>query len=291
MKEIIICASYFSRGNHFRREFTNLGAVRSLIPNHVHVMALTATATERAIARVSAILGLVAPKIITVSPDKSNICYWVKPRGSMKEMCEPLLHKLRHQRTAMPRVIIYCKKCDDCASIYYFFLSSLKHEFTEPISAPNVSQFRLVDMYTGVTHKDVQDSIIEAFRDSAAPLRIVVATVAFGMGVDCCSVNQVIHWGPATDMEGYLQECGRAGRNGEFASALLYVKKTDLRYLSDEAKSYCLNQTICRRKMLLSFFSSTSDYNFPIGCSCCDVCASACECCNCKCKDFPSPLL
>ena len=124
----------------------------------------------------------------------------------MKEMCEPLLHKLRHQRTAMPRVIIYCKKCDDCASIYYFFLSSLKHEFTEPISAPNVSQFRLVDMYTGVTHKDVQDSIIEAFRDSAAPLRIVVATVAFGMGVDCCSVNQVIHWGPATDMEGYLQE-------------------------------------------------------------------------------------
>ena len=154
VKEIIICDSYFSRGNHFRREFTNLGEVTSLIPNHVHVMALTATATERTIARVSAILGLVAPKIITVSPDKSNICYWVKPRGSMKEMCEPLLHKLRHQRTAMPRVIIYCKKCDDCASIYYFFLSSLKHEFTEPISAPNVSQFRLVDMYTGVTHKD-----------------------------------------------------------------------------------------------------------------------------------------
>eukprot|EP00731_Ephydatia_muelleri_P008033 Em0004g371a len=61
-------------GNHFRREFTNLGEVRSLIPNHVHVMALTATATERTIARVSAILGLVAPKIITVSPDKSNIC-------------------------------------------------------------------------------------------------------------------------------------------------------------------------------------------------------------------------
>ena len=67
MKEIIICDSYFSRGNHFRREFTNLGEVRNLIPNHVHVMALTASATERTIARVSAILGLVAPKIITVS--------------------------------------------------------------------------------------------------------------------------------------------------------------------------------------------------------------------------------
>ena len=161
----------------------------------------------------------------------------------------------------------------------------------EKIKRVHSGQFSLLFISPELLLLNLAFREIEAFRDSAAPLRIVVATVAFGMGVNCCSVNQVIHWGPATDMEGYLQECGRAGRNGEFASALLYVKKTDLRYLSDEAKSYCLNQTICRRKMLLSFFSSTSDYNFPIGCSCCDVCVSACECCNCKCKDFPSPLL
>ena len=108
----------------------------------------------------------------------------------------------------MPRVIIYCKMCEDCASIYYFFLSSLTNEFTEPISVPNLSQFRLVDMCTGVTHKDIQDSIIASFHDPAAPLHIVVATVAFGMGVDCSSVSQVIHWRPPADMESYLQECG-----------------------------------------------------------------------------------
>eukprot|EP00731_Ephydatia_muelleri_P003668 Em0001g3668a len=89
-------------GNHFRREFTNLGEVRSLIPNHVHVMALTATATERTIARVSAILGLVAPKIITVSPDKSNICYWVKPRGSSHLEIQVILRLLHLWSTKTP---------------------------------------------------------------------------------------------------------------------------------------------------------------------------------------------
>ena len=178
-----------------------------LIPSHVHVMALTATATKRTVARVSAIVGLEDPKLITVSPDKPNMCYWVKPRAKLEDLCAPLVARLCHQRTAMPRVIIYCKKCEDCASIYYFFLP-LGIQFTDPISVPNLSQFHLVHVYTGVTHKDIQNSIIASFRDPAAPLCIVVATVAFGMGVDCSSVSQIIHWKPPADMESYLQECG-----------------------------------------------------------------------------------
>ena len=98
-----------------------------------------------------------------ISPDKPNMCYWVKSRGNLEDLCAPLVARLRHQRTAISRVIIYYKKCEDCASIYYFFHSSLRNECTDPISVLNFS--RLVDMYTGVIHKDIQDSIIASFCD------------------------------------------------------------------------------------------------------------------------------
>ena len=76
----------------------------------------------------------------------------------------------------------------------------LKHEFTEPISACmayNASKFRLVDMYTSVTQKEVQESIVKSFSCATASLCIVVCTIAFGMGIDCAGVNQVIHWRPS----------------------------------------------------------------------------------------------
>ena len=66
------------RGDYFRKEFRRLGAVRSLIPSTVHVMALTATATTATKESVIAILGLDKPIIVSASPDKPNICYYVK---------------------------------------------------------------------------------------------------------------------------------------------------------------------------------------------------------------------
>ena len=107
-------------------------------------------------------------------------------------------------------VVQYCRRCEECVSVFHFFRSQLQHEFTEPIGAPNLSSFRLVDMFTSITHKDVQKSIIASFCQSAVPLRIVICTIAFGMGLDCADVSQVIHWGPASDLESYMQECGSA---------------------------------------------------------------------------------
>ena len=54
-------------------------------------------------------------------------------------------------------------------------------------------------------------------------LRVVIATIAFGMGLDCPNVRRIIHWGPSNDVEAYIQETGRAGRDGESAEALLYT--------------------------------------------------------------------
>ena len=106
------------------------------------------------------------------------------PTGSGKSIVE----QLKKERVKMPRGQSYQR----CALIYHFFLDFVKKEFTEPIGAPNLSRFRLVDFYTGVTRKDVQDTIIQSFSRADAPLRIVVCTVAFGMGGDCVGVMQVI---------------------------------------------------------------------------------------------------
>ena len=167
----------------------------------------------------------------------------------------------------MPRVIIFCRRCEDCASIYSFFLSILKHEFTEPISAPNVSKFRLVDMYTSVIQKEVQERIVKSFSCATASFRIVISTIAFGMGIDCAAVNQVIHWRPS-DVESYMQECGRAGRNGQASSAIIYVNKSDLssKTTSKEMKKYCVQQQ-CRRSILCSYFDCSATQ--VIGCAFC----------------------
>ncbi|KAL5486998.1 hypothetical protein EMCRGX_G019550 [Ephydatia muelleri] len=61
-------------------------------------------------------------------------------------------------------------------------------EFTEPVGAPNLAMFRLVDMDTGVTRKSVRDSIVTSFGTSHAPLRVVICTIAFGMGIDCVDI-------------------------------------------------------------------------------------------------------
>ena len=137
---------------------------------------------------------------------QTQLSYWVKEAPkNMEKVFGSLVVKLCQQRVKMARVLIYCRRCEECASIYYFFRSQLQHEVTEPLSAPNLSCFRLVDMFTSITHKDVQESIITSFCQSAAPLRIVICTIAFGMGLDCADVSQVIHWGPASDLESYMQ--------------------------------------------------------------------------------------
>ena len=86
----------------------------------------------------------------------------------------------------------------------------------------NLAQFRLVDMYTSITQEDVQNTIIKSFCNAEAPLRIVICIIAFGMGLGCDDIKQVIHWGSSADLESYMQETGRAGRNGHMSSALLY---------------------------------------------------------------------
>ena len=221
------------------------------------------------------------------------MCYWVKEGESVHDFVMPLVSKLKVLRCKLPRVIIFCRRCEDCAMLYKLFQSQLKKEFTEPIGAPNISRFRLVDMFTSVTDKEVQDSIISSFCKNDNCLRVVICTIAFGMGLDCRDVIQVIHWGPSSNLEAYMQECGRAGRSGNASSAMLYVRPADLRSptISNDMKLFCKNDRTCRRLLLAAYFDMEFTSLSPRTCVCCGICALHCACSTCMCMTFPVELL
>ena len=177
-------------------------------------MALTATATNRLRQEVCHILGMPSPSLIELSPDKTNVFLACLDFKSIPETFGPIADRLKDKRVNMGRIIIFCKKRDTCSQIYSFFLYYLRNEFTEP---PNESiaipSYRLVDKFTSGTQLQVKEEIIKSFKCPTAPLRIVVATVAFGMGIDCPNVRHVIHVGPPDDVENYVQHIGRSGRD------------------------------------------------------------------------------
>ena len=80
-------------------------------------------------------------------------------------------------------------------------------------------------MYTKCTEANIKEDIVAAFSKPDGTLRIVIGTIAFGMGLDCPDVRQVLHWGSSHDIESYIQETGRCGRDGFLANAVLLSSK------------------------------------------------------------------
>ncbi len=101
------------------------------------------------------------------------------------------------------------------------------------------------------------------------------------MGVDCPDVRQVITFGVPEDVETYIQQIGRSGRDGKPSLALLLKLPTSKKKVSKNMKDYGKNSEICRRKVL---FSDIDDYvhkeKLP-KCLCCDICGRNCDCKNC----------
>lgn len=245
------------------------------------MMALTATATTQTRKAICKILGMVNPVIVSESPNKPNIKYVLKrDPGTLEETFASLVEEVRRCRQTTDKTIIFCRTYDHCARIYLYMKSRLTKQFTEPIGAPDLARFRLIDMFSACTHPDVKEVIISGFSIPDSNLRVVVATIAFGMGIDCPNVRRVIHWGPSADVELYLQETGRAGRDMLPSEAILYHGGEGVvaRNLADDMKEYCVNRHLCRRQLLLKHFDSSDEsLSIPL-CLCCDVCEQTCTC-------------
>ena len=139
----------------FRREFSHLEEVKSLISGLVNVMALTATATRTLRFDVCKILGVGDPHVVTVSPHKSNILLSVSTFESLEVTFMPIMEKLRTEQIRMGRTIIFCQQQETCARLYSFFRLFLKTNFTNPRGYPDLPQLKLVDMYTSGMHPAV----------------------------------------------------------------------------------------------------------------------------------------
>lgn len=221
------------------------------------------------------------PSIVYIPPAKNNIFYAVaeKPKGGLSEAFQPVVDQLISDRN-MGRMIVFCKTYDDVINIYHFLKRKLGTFFTEPKGSPDYAYYRVLDMYTHCTHESVKSKIISQFT-KVSPLRIIIATIAFGMGINCRDVRYVIHWGAPHDTEMYVQESGRAGRDELLSCALIFKNSLDLnkRYTTEHMIEYCANKSICRRLLL---FEDFPDCKFTTkGCKCCDICRKSCHCGKC----------
>lgn len=223
------------------------------------------------------------PALIYVSPHKKNIIYTVRPKPALEDFISSLVSNLKHLRTAMPRTIIFCRRYIECSHMYSLFLQYLKSDFTDPPNAPNLVKYRLVDMYTKCTEPSIKEDIVTAFSKPEGKLRIIVATIGFGMGLDCSDVRQILHWGASHDIESYIQESGRSGRDGYAANAVLFYSSKEDRITSSQMIEYTKNNTVCRRKILFQDFDESDRIEMPCSkCLCCDICKVKCACENCQ---------
>jgi hypothetical protein len=180
------------------------------------------------------------------------------------------------------RTVIFCQTRRQCALIYNTFKESLGVDFY--LKKDSNPKERLVEMYHSGTPTSVKKHIQENMGVTEGHIRVLVCTIAFGMGVDMKGVCHVIHFGPSKNIENYVQECGRAGREGQQSTCLLLYNGLMSARSKSDIKDYIETDTQCRRKQIFSHFPGGFIVHENLsGHDCCDVCTRNCSCGEDKC--------
>ena len=253
-------------GHDFRPEYRQLGRLRQLLPG-VSLHAYTATATARVRRDIAAQLGLDDPVEFVGSFDRPNLIYRTLPRATLKKQLLEVL--ARHRGEAG---IVYCtsrREVDALAA----WLSEIGHT--------------ALPYHAGLSDEE-RSRHQDAFLSERAD--IVVATVAFGMGIDRSDVRFVVHAGAPRSLEHYQQESGRAGRDGLEAECLLIYSPADFMKwramleqngeLNDASRTLLrrmeryASSVGCRHRHLADYFGDRYERD---GCESCDYCLNELE--------------
>ncbi|KAL9976975.1 hypothetical protein ACROYT_G014326 [Oculina patagonica] len=132
--------------------------------------------------------------------------------------------------------------------------------------------------------------VLDQFADSSKPQRILIATTAYGMGVNCKGLRRVIHFGPSKSFDAYLQESGQCGRDGKQSDTILLYYGINAKVADAKMKKY-LESSTCQRQFYLKHFG-INNLECPPGHSCCGICANSCQCLGSYCDmDLYLPLV
>ena len=231
-------------------------------------MALTATATMETFHIVSERLSLRKPLVVAVSSNRENIKLIVQPSKSLKEFSKAVALELKVKHKEYPKSVIFARTYQDCTNLYLYIARYLGKFITLPVGCPNLLRHRLVSMYTRASTDEMKTMVMSCFSKENSKLRLAIAT-SFSMGIDIPDIRQIIHWGPPSDLEQYLQEIGHAGRDGRNSIAALMFGKAN-RFTKQSMRIYAENSTRCRRQVLFSNFIEYKHDDHP-RCTCCDT--------------------
>ena len=250
-------------GHDFRPDYRNLAKLRKLFPS-VPVMALTATATDQVREDIVRQLEMQEAQVFISSFNRPNLFYVVRPKKNAFANLINLLKKYPNQS-----VIIYCFSRKDTENI----AADLRRE-----------GFGAAAYHAGLENEQRRETQEKFVRDE---VQIIVATIAFGMGIDKPDVRLVVHYSLPKSIEGYYQETGRAGRDGLPSECVLFYSYGDtmkhnffLRDIQNEAERESAQKKLaqvveyaelrtCRREYLLQYFSEKQEAE---NCSGCDIC-------------------
>lgn len=199
-----------------------------------------------------------------------------------------LVHELEQKQIECPKALIYVRDYQQCSEIYHLFMQSLGAKAYYPPCATKTSENRMVAMYHSGTSPSIQEVVLASLSDPNGKVRIIIATTALGMGVDIKGLHCIINYGPPSDIESYIQELGRARKDGKQSEALLMFHGRQLHHCTPEMLEY-LKSSSCRRSKLLELFDkgTVSSHNFPREKHlCCDICELVCTCETINCPDI-----
>ncbi|RYD58198.1 MAG: DNA helicase RecQ [Sphingobacteriales bacterium] len=254
-------------GHDFRPEYLQLSALKRHFPD-VPTIALTASADGITQKDIAEKLALRSPRIYLSSFNRANISYYVQPK-----------------KNALNQLVQYIGQHKNDSGIIY----TLSRSSTETLAAKlRDLGFPAAHYHAGMV-TDERNRVQESFKRDDT--RIIVATIAFGMGIDKPNVRFVMHYDVPKNMEGYYQETGRAGRDGLHSDAILYYSSGDIMKLmgfveleNNPQQSSVLKKKLyqmkefaeregCRRQYILNYFGE----NAPSQCGSCDFCLSDLE--------------
>ncbi|CAN1312644.1 Bifunctional 3'-5' exonuclease/ATP-dependent helicase WRN [Linum perenne] len=240
-------------GHDFRVEYKQLDKLRTILVD-IPFVGLTATATDKVRRDIMNSLKMDDPYIAIGTFDRKNLFYGVKHFSRSSEFLENLVADFTKSPERTGPTIIYCTTIKDVEQVF--------------------KAFEDAGIKSGMYHGQMSNKAKQAYHRSFIrdELLVMVATIAFGMGIDKPNVRQVIHYGCPKSLESYYQESGRCGRDGIASVCWLYYSRSDFgkaEFYCSEAKTenqrraiveslmaaqrYCTSTT-CRRKYLLDHF-------------------------------------